>query len=169
MRVIPLGIIVRLCLLGVIAAAPVYMLLANFASFEPYLLPLHAIQAGVRQATPNVIVGPYPDANTLMALHQRGVGVVISLLDENLIYEKSLIQREDALAATLGIREVNAPMDSSQPPTSPLNAAALAKIRAYIGSHHGTQIYVHCYLGKHRAHQVELMLQRQNTKVHGTR
>jgi predicted protein tyrosine phosphatase len=164
-----LGIALRICLLAVIAAAPAYLFLANFAAVEPYLVPLHAIQAGVRQVSPYVIVGPYPDAKTLRLLHERGTNVVISLLDKDLIYENSLITRENALASTIGMQAFNAPMDSSQPRTSPLNAAALSRIRAFVSNHPQTQIYIHCYLGKHRAQQVAAMLEQQEGKPEITR
>lgn len=150
--------LIRLCLLSVILAAPAYLVLANFATFEPYLFPLHAIQAGQRQVTPNVIIGPYPNKATLMELRRNGVHVVISLLNQDLIYEKPLIDRENAVASALDMLELNAPMDSNEPANSKLNAAALAKVRAYVRSHPNTRVYVHCYLGKHRALQVANML-----------
>lgn len=153
-----LSLLLRLCLLAVIFAAPTYLVLANFATFEPYLFPLHAIQAGERQVTPNVVIGPYPSEARLMALRRSGVRVVISLLDQNLIYEKPLIVRENQLASTLDMEEVNAPMDSNEPATSPLNAAALTKIHDFIRSHPDTRVYIHCYLGKHRAQTVATLL-----------
>jgi len=153
-----ISLLVRLCLLSVILAAPAYLVLANFATFEPYLFPLHAIQAGERQVTPNVIIGPYPSEARLMELRRSGVRVVISLLNQNLIYEKPLIVRENALASAFDIEELHAPMDSSEPANSKLNAAALAKVRAFVRRHPNTRVYVHCYLGKHRAQQVANML-----------
>ncbi|MGF6880459.1 hypothetical protein [Paraburkholderia sp. MM5477-R1] len=152
------SLLVRLCLLSVILAAPVYLALANFATFEPYLFPLHAIQAGERQVTPNVIIGPYPSEARLMELRRSGVRVVISLLNQDLVYEKPLIARENELASAFDMEELNAPMDSSEPANSKLNAAALAKVRAFVRSHPNTRVYVHCYLGKHRVQQVANML-----------
>jgi predicted protein tyrosine phosphatase len=152
------SLLVRLCLLPVVFAAPTYLVLANFATFEPYLFPLHVIQAEERQVTPNVIIGPYPSEARLMELRRSGVRVVISLLNQDLIYEKPLIVRENALASAFGIEELNAPMDSGEPANSKLNAAALAKVRAFVRSHPNTRVYVHCYLGKHRAQQVANML-----------
>lgn len=156
------GVALRLALLMVVAAAPIYLALSNFAVFEPYLFPLHAMQGRVRQVTPNVFVGPYPDQGLLIDLRHRGVTDVISLLDQNLVYEKSLIHREEALASSLGMKEYNAPMNSSQPPTSPFNTKALAKIRTFIKDHPHAKIYIHCYLGKHRAGDVERLLTAAN-------
>lgn len=152
------GVLLRVVLLMVIASAPVYFALSNFAVFEPYLFPLHSLQGGVRQVTPNVIVGPYPDVTLLTNLRHRGVTTVISLLDQNLIYEKSLIRRENALSNQLDITEYNTPMNSSQPSNSPLNATALARIQEILRNHPHDKVYIHCYLGKHRAAQVAQML-----------
>ena len=152
------GVLLRVVLLLAISSAPVYFALSNFAVFEPFLYPLHSLQGGVRQVTPNVIVGPYPDMNLLTNLHRRGVTVVISLLDQNLIYENSLIQRENALSSQLNFTEYNAPMNSSQPSSSLLNAAALTRIREILRDHPHDKVYIHCYLGKHRADQVAQML-----------
>ncbi|MHB8346702.1 MAG: protein-tyrosine phosphatase family protein [Acidiferrobacterales bacterium] len=158
------GIALRLLLMLVVLAAPVYVFLSNFATFEPYLYPLHLLQGNVRKVTPDVIVGPYPDYGLISDLHERGVHTIISLLDENLIYERSLIEREDLYTEQMGIKEYNFPMDSSQPPNSRINAAALRHIVAYIGSHPDTKIYIHCYLGKHRVGDVVRMLQTQHRK-----
>lgn len=162
------GLLLRAVLLLVISSAPIYFALSNFAVFEPYLFPLHSLQGGVRQVTPNVIVGPYPDATLLTNLRHRGVTTVISLLDQNLIYEKSLIQRENALSNQLDITEYNTPMNSSQPSNSPLNATALARIQEILRNHPHDKVYIHCYLGKHRAAQVAQMLtstQRQDNNL----
>ncbi|MHB1174422.1 MAG: protein-tyrosine phosphatase family protein [Sulfuriferula sp.] len=152
------GVLLRVVLLMVIASAPVYFALSNFAVFEPYLFPLHSLQGRVRQVMPNVIVGPYPDVSLLTNLRHRGVTVVISLLDQNLIYEKSLIRRENALSSQLDITEYNTPMNSSQPSNSLLNATALTRIQEILRNHPHDKVYIHCYLGKHRAAQVAQML-----------
>lgn len=160
------GIALRLCLLAVILATPAYLFLANFAIFEPYLFPLHYLQGNVHHVTPNLIVGPYPDEGLFENLHQRGVRVVISLLDPHLIYEKSLIEREDHLARELGMADYDYPMNSSEPPSSPLNARALREIRHFIERHPETRIYIHCYLGKHRVGDVAAMLIRWLGREH---
>ena len=152
------GVLLRGALLLVISSAPIYFALSNFATYEPFLYPLHSLQNGVRQVTPNVIVGPYPDINLLTHLRHRGVTVVISLLDQNLIYEGSLIQRENALSSQMNFTVYNAPMNSSQPSSSSLNAAALTRIQAVIRDHPHDKVYIHCYLGKHRTGQVAQML-----------
>jgi hypothetical protein len=153
-----IGICLRVFLLGVILATPAYLFLANFAIFEPYLFPLHYLQGNVHHVSKEIIVGPYPDEGLLENLDHRGVKIVVSLLDPNLLYEKSLIEREEQVTRELGMRDYNFPMDSAEPPSSPLNARALKAIRALIRAHPGVKMYIHCYLGKHRVGDVASML-----------
>jgi hypothetical protein len=153
-----IGLLLRLMLFGVILATPGYLFLSNFAVFEPFLFPLHYLQGNVRHVSKHIIVGPYPDYGLLANLHKRGVKIIISLLDPRLIYENSLIHREDLLAQQLGIKEYNFPMNSGQPPSSPLNAAALHDIEKIIAINPRTTVYIHCYLGKHRVGDVVTML-----------
>lgn len=157
------GLFTRFILFLVIMAAPAYVLLSNFAVFEPYLYPLHLLQGNVRYASRHIIVGHYPDYGLLVDLRKRGVKTIISLLDPKLIYEKSLINREDKLASTLGIKEYNFPMNSSQPSTSALNSRALRNIQKIIDRNPHALIYIHCYLGKHRVGDVVDMLKHEKT------
>ena len=154
------GVVVRVVFLALAVALPVYLFLANFGFFEPYLYPLHLLQGNVRHATKNVLVGPYPDSALLEDLHDRGYNIVVSLLDKHLIYEWSLINKEDAYAHTLGVTEYNFPMISTQAPTSTVNRKALAEIRMLVHKYPNWKIYVHCYLGKHRAGVVAAMLRK---------
>ncbi|MHB1544719.1 MAG: hypothetical protein ACYCS1_08730 [Gammaproteobacteria bacterium] len=152
------GIFLRLLLLAVILATPAYLFLANFAVFEPFLFPLHYLQGNVHHVSQKIIVGPYPDEGLLKNLHHRGIRIVVSLLDPHLIYEKSLIEREDHLTKELGMTAYNFPMDSAQPPGSALNARAMHNIRVLIRKYPRVKMYIHCYLGKHRVGDVASML-----------
>lgn len=154
------GIFLRLGLFAVIMAGPVYVFLANFAVFEPYIYPLHLLQGNVRKVAPDIIVGPYPDYGLLTSLHERGVTIIVSLLDPNLVYETSLIHKEKQLSATLGMSDYDFPMNSLQSPASPLNARAMARIRKLITNHPHAKMYIHCYLGEHRVGDVVAMLKR---------
>lgn len=160
------GFVLRIALFVVVLASPAYIFLSHFAVFEPFLFPLHYLQGNVRRVSKTIIVGPYPEYGSLVSLRERGVKIIISLLDPNLIYEKSLIKREDLLARQLGIKEYNFPMNSGESPTSAYNSAALRNIRHVIRTHPKTMIYIHCYLGKHRVGDVVAML---NNKPEGIR
>ncbi|MEY4760790.1 MAG: hypothetical protein RLZZ200_646, partial [Pseudomonadota bacterium] len=131
----------------------VYVGLKNFAFLEPYLYPLHMAQAGAVDAGAR-LYGPYADAGTLDGLKRRGFKTVVSLLDPDLIYEKSLIEREMKDSAALGLTYYNFPMRSDDPADSPRNAAAVEGIRRLIQREPKARFYIHCYLGKHRSMMV---------------
>lgn len=156
------GFLGRVALFLVIMTGPVYVFLANFAFFEPYIYPLHLLQGNVRKVSPRIIVGPYPDYGLLVSLRGRGVKIVVSLLDSKLIYETSLIRKEKRLSRALGLKDYDFPMDSRQPPGSPLNARALKGIRELLARHPQAKIYIHCYLGKHRVGYVVSMLEKHD-------
>lgn len=124
--------------------------LAFFDRFERHLFPLHWLQDKVRVVSANVIVGPYPDRERLAQLKAAGVTAVVSLMNRNLIYEDGLIDNEKREQEALGLRFYNFPMNSSEPPGSPLNDAALRQLREVLAAQTTGKVYVHCYLGKHR-------------------
>jgi hypothetical protein len=134
----------------VFLSVPAWLVLANFAAVEPILYPLHLAQDDVH-AQGAQLFGPYPDEATLGGLRDRGYTTVISLLDPDLIYEASLLERERAAAERLGVRFVNLPMVSGVPADAPKNAKALAELTAMFEATPDMPAYVHCYLGKHRA------------------
>lgn len=142
--------VIRGLLLLVFLSVPVYVGLRNFAVFEPYLFPLHMVQAGMVGSGPR-LYGPYADAGTLEKLKARGYKTVVSLLDPELLYENSLVEREQKDAAALGLAYYNFPMRSDDPADSPRNAAALEGIRALVKRNPNAKLYIHCYLGKHRS------------------
>ena len=142
--------LIRGLLLMVFLSVPVYVGLKNFAIFEPFLFPLHFAQAGMVQDGPR-LYGPYADAGTLDKLKSQGFRTIVSLLDPELLYEQSLVERERKDAQARGMSYYNFPMRSDDAADSPRNAAALKNIRALIERNPGARIYIHCYLGKHRS------------------
>lgn len=101
-----------------------------------------------------VIVGPYPLEADFHILQNHGVTTIVSLLDARLPYEKILLEREQVLAQKYGIAVQNFPMASvfGQPLDADrehrIKAAAEAVTRA------PGKVYLHCYLGIHRAKNV---------------
>ena len=131
---------------------PIYVFLANFAIFEPYIYPLHLLQNRARETMiGRITVGPYPDYELLSHLKIKKYDLVVSLLDPNLIYEKSLTEKERDLVKKVDIPYFNFPMNSSEPPTSPKNARAIENFQKLLVTYPNANVYVHCYLGKHRA------------------
>jgi hypothetical protein len=146
--------IVRAVLVAVALFVPAYLLLANFAVFEPYLVPLHLAQDPGSSSGPRRY-GPYPDAEALRGLRLRGYDSVVSLLDPQLVYERGLEENERRAAAGLQMRYYNFPMRSGEPLDSPRNAAALAALTELLRNRPGARVYIHCYLGKHRSRSAQ--------------
>jgi len=157
------GLLLRGLLLLVFLSVPAYLVLLHFAVFEPYLYPLHRLQGGAVQATDGVLVGPYPDYVRLDELRRSGYRTVVSLLSPDILYERSLIERERGYAKALGMGFRNFPMRSEEPVDSPRNAAALRAIGTLLDGPPATPVYIHCYLGKHRSHMVAGWLARRRT------
>jgi hypothetical protein len=134
----------------VFLSVPAWVILSNFALFEPWLYPLHLAQEQVH-AEGAQLFGPYPDEATLSGLRARGYTVVISLLDPDRVYEVSLLEKEQAAAKRQGLRFINLPMNSDEPVDSPKNAKALKQLTAIVKASPDMPAYIHCYLGKHRA------------------
>lgn len=113
-----------------------------------------------RSATPveDVLLGPYPVEADFAALRQRGVTTIISLLEPSVPYEKVLLEQERERAARYGMTVKNFPMGSilgqkfGDDYIKNSRAAAEAAIAA-----EGVA-YIHCYLGLHRARNVQAHL-----------
>ena len=157
--------LLRVLLLCTVIATPLFSLLSNFDAFEPYLFPLHYLQGNVRSVSDNVLVGHYPDYGLLSELDQRGVTIVISLLNDKLIYEEPLIHREVAYSRQLGMTDLNFKMDSEQPANSQLNSTAIDNINKVIAANPHSKIYIHCYFGKHRTGYVEQQLRAKGMRT----
>jgi tetratricopeptide (TPR) repeat protein len=112
-----------------------------------------------------VLLGPYPVEADFIALKRRGVTTIVSLLEPNVPYEKVLLAQERERAARYGMTVLNFPMGSilgqkfGDAYARNSKAAAAAAINA-----NGTA-YIHCYLGLHRARNVQ---QHLAAHVHST-
>ncbi|HUR41661.1 MAG TPA: alkaline phosphatase family protein [Verrucomicrobiae bacterium] len=139
--------------LGVVGfAAGVWMLL-HPAAF--WLAPWRPEATAVGE---RFILGPYPIERDFQALQAKGVTTVISLLDGDLPYEKVLLDQETELAQQYGMRVLNFPVKSilgqgfGQKYYENSQAAADAALAA------NGMVYIHCYLGVHRADNVRKLL-----------
>ncbi len=155
-RMVALAVVLLLFLVPLTWTALVF-----FDRFEQYAFPLHWLQGKMRVVSAQVIVGPYPSIEHLQQLRAAGVTSVVTLLDRHLIYEGGLIDKERREEESLGLKFFNFPMDSSEPPTSALNDAALSNLRAVLAAQASGRVYVHCYLGKHRVGYAVAMLAAQ--------
>jgi hypothetical protein len=142
--------LIRATMLMVCMSVPAYLVVANFAFFEPYLLPLRFAKARVEAVTTHVVVGPYADPADLADLKSAGVSTVVSLLDPSVVYEKSLIEREAAQAPEVGLRFVNLPIRKSEPPTSAVNQNSARRLEMLFSAPPRGMIYVHGFLNAPR-------------------
>jgi len=137
-------------MLMVCMSVPGYLLAANFAVFEPYLLPLRYVKARMVAVNEHVVVGPYADPTELANLKGSGVSTVVSLLDPSVVYEKSLIEREAADAPQAGLRFVNLPIRASEPLTSAANQNSEQRLEVLFSAQPQGKIYVHGFLNAPR-------------------
>jgi len=150
--------LIRALLVAVALFVPAYLILANFALFEPYLVPLHLAKSPVSNSGPRRY-GPFPDAGTLLSLQIQGYGTVVSLLDPGILYERGLEEQERRTTRALGMTYYNFPMRSDEPLDSPRNSAALKALSALLHDRPDARIYIHCYLGKHRSRAAQAQLE----------
>ncbi len=129
--------------------------LINFSYFEPYLYPLHLIKGKAKYVKKNIIIGPYPNKRELKILKEKlGITVVISLLNPNLLPEKSLLNEELKNTKELGLKFYNYPLEYFNL-NSEYNLSMIQKIKFSIKKNPQEIFYIHCYLGKHRVELVE--------------
>lgn len=110
-----------------------------------------------RAATPvdGVLLGPYPVEEDFVELKRRGVTTIISLLEPNVPYEKVLLDQERQLAARYGMTVQNFPMGSILGQKFGDSYAVNSKAAAEAALNANGVAYIHCYLGLHRARNVQ--------------
>ncbi len=111
------------------------------------------------------VFGPYPVDADMHRLKAEGITTIISLLNPRLPYEASLLNDEKERAGRLGIRVLNFPMGSilGQRFGADYERNSRAAAEAAIASQ-GT-VYIHCYLGLHRARSVRDYLEQHAGNV----
>jgi tetratricopeptide (TPR) repeat protein len=103
----------------------------------------------------DVLLGPYPVEADFVALKQRGVTTIISLLEPNVPYEKVLLEQERERAARYGMTVKNFPMGSILGQKFGNDYAKNSKAAAEAAIAADGIAYIHCYLGLHRARNVQ--------------
>ena len=108
----------------------------------------------ITAADAQVIIGPYPLPEDFRVLAEQGVETIVSLLDPRLPYEGVLLERERTMAAEHGMTVLSHPMASvlGQQFGSDHDERVQAAAAAIIGL--SGKVFVHCYLGVHRAKSV---------------
>lgn len=106
----------------------------------------------------DVLLGPYPVEADFVELKQRGVTTIVSLLNPDVPYEKVLLAQERERAARHGMTVLNFPMGSILGQKFGDDYARNSKAAAEAALGADGVAYIHCYLGLHRARNVQLHL-----------
>lgn len=101
-----------------------------------------------------VIVGPYPIETDFATLRKRNVTLIISLLNPALPYERVLLEQERVNAAKAGIELKNFPMTSIVGYEVGADLERNEAAAAEAAQRAQGKVYLHCYLGIHRARRV---------------
>jgi tetratricopeptide (TPR) repeat protein len=112
-----------------------------------------------------VILGPYPGDDDFKFLADQKIGTIVSLLDARLPYEGDMLEQERARAERSGIRLLNFPLGSvlGRHYGADFDAQAQAAAEAIAAA--PGRVYMHCYLGRHRAVAVQEKLAALGTKA----
>lgn len=137
----------RLAIVGIFLLFTGLPLLKHFAVLEPLFFPLRYLQNETVQVG-RVTFGPFPQAPVLAQLKASGYEEVITLLNPSLPQERSLIDKELSACREHGLKCTNMPLSYFPRVHTLNNYARAAKIAQYVD---GRRVYVHCYLGMHRA------------------
>jgi len=122
----------------------------------------HLFRSKISDIDAKIIIGPYPVTRDFALLKKNQVMTIISLLNPQLPYEKTLLESEKTLAAKYGIEVLNFPMTSilgqrfgeSYEQNAQAAVAAIAQTPG--------KVYLHCYLGLHRVKFVAELAQAKN-------
>ena len=112
-----------------------------------------------------VVFGPYPVEDDFVSLKQRGVTTIISLLDPTIPYEAVLLGQERERARRHGMTLLNYPMASILGQSFGADYVRNARAAADAATHADGIAYIHCYLGLHRARNVEKYLAQSRVAV----
>jgi Flp pilus assembly protein TadD len=124
----------------------------------------HLFRAKISDTDAKVIVGPYPLEQDFKLLAQNGVTTAVSLLNPALPYEKTLLDQERVLAEKYGLKLLNFPMTSilGQKMGADYEKNREAAAEAIFQAE--GKVYLHCYLGIHRAAQVKELAEAKGAK-----
>ncbi len=147
-------IVIAVLVLGLAGFAFGVWVLLHPASI--FVQPWRAAQA--QAPVQGVLLGPYPVEEDFADLKKRGVTTIISLLEPNVPYEKVLLERERALAERHGMTVKNFPMGSILGQKFGENYSKNSKAAAEAALSADGVAYIHCYLGLHRARNVQRYL-----------
>ncbi|MGN6512929.1 MAG: tetratricopeptide repeat protein, partial [Lysobacteraceae bacterium] len=110
------------------------------------------------QVADHVLFGPYPVEEDFDRLQRQGVTTIVSLLDPALPYENVLLAQERERARRHGMQVRNFPMASILGRSFGADYARNARAAAQAALDAKGVAYIHCYLGLHRAVNVQKLI-----------
>lgn len=110
------------------------------------------------QVADHVVFGPYPVEEDFVRLKRQGVTTIISLLDPALPYEKVLLAQERERAQRYGMQVRNFPMASILGQSFGADYVRNSRAAAQAALDAKGVAYIHCYLGLHRAVNVQKLI-----------
>ncbi|TWI13612.1 tetratricopeptide repeat protein [Aerolutibacter ruishenii] len=105
-----------------------------------------------------IIFGPYPVEADFAFLKEKGVTTIVSLLNPDQPYERALLAQERGHAARHGMKVLNFPMGSILGHSFGKDYMANSRAAAEAALNADGAAYIHCYLGLHRAKNVQRYL-----------
>ena len=135
-----------------------------FNVFKPDIPPLSFVRGTVREISPGILVGPYPSDSEMSRLKAMGVRVVISLMDPTSQVESMLVAEGKTRAEGYGMEYHGFPMKIIGIESDGNIVMAQEAVRLALSSD-GRKVYVHCYLGRHRASIFEREFIREKAKM----
>lgn len=112
-----------------------------------------------------ILAGGYPEAEDFVRLKGEGVKTIVTLLDDRLPEELSLIKKEGDLAKENGMTLVRIPMSSRLSKYTSATYRAKVESAAQGISQQAGVVYFHCYHGVHRTGSVEELLRERGYSV----
>ncbi|MEI6106276.1 MAG: tetratricopeptide repeat protein [Opitutae bacterium] len=143
-------------------ASVLTVLLVGLAGYTLLINPdnpfTRIFQRKISDVNARIVVGPYPVERDFRLLQSHQVGLIVSLLDPALPYEKTLLEKEKKLALEYGMRVLNFPMSSilGRKFGGYYEGSAAQAAAAIAGT--TDKVYLHCYLGLHRIQAVRDLL-----------
>ena len=140
-------------MLVVVGALFIFVLIAvDFSRVEPYAYPLHLLKEKPYELYPGVWVGGYLHGDELIYfVKSKRINRVISLLNERMYHEKSLVLYERRVLRRIGVRFYSIPMTPFVREPNKLR-----KVRNIVSRSKG--VYIHSYLGRLRVKYVKEVL-----------
>lgn len=121
-----------------------------YTVFKPDHFPMSFIRGEARVVSEQIIIGPYPTEREFQRLKAQGVGAIVSLMNGESPVESKLVDNEREMAEEMGMVFVNFPMGFADL-KSDGNKVQMEKAVEFLLRHKGEKVYLHCYLGRHRA------------------